>query len=303
MALVAAGVVRLVGYRWVLLGELTAPRQGPLAAAPPPGDAAPQRGRAGLRRGRPHRRDRPPAWRRPGRRGRGRRRRDRGGRRRLDDATADAALAAGADQVVVQPQNRGKGAAVRAGVLAARGRTVAFTDADLAYAPDQVLRVLAAVEDGWDVAIGDRRHPDPHAGARPSRLRAWGSRVINLARLRGAAGQLPRHPVRAQGVPLRRGPVRVRPAPGRRVRLRHRGAAPRRAPPAVAGRGPGRGGQLLALDGAGARDAGAGRRPVPHPPLVGRGRLRGARRPPADACRRRRRGPVHPDGGRSGARH
>ena len=32
-------------------------------------------------------------------------------------------------------ENRGKGAAVRAGVLAARGRTIAFTDADLAYAP------------------------------------------------------------------------------------------------------------------------------------------------------------------------
>ena len=43
---------------------------------------------------------------------------------------------------------------VRTGVLAARGRTIAFTDADLAYAPDQLRRVLAAVEDGWDVAIG-----------------------------------------------------------------------------------------------------------------------------------------------------
>jgi glycosyltransferase involved in cell wall biosynthesis len=95
------------------------------------------------------------------------------------DATADAALAAGADQVVVQPRNRGKGAAVRAGVLAARGRTVAFTDADLAYGPDQVLRVLAAVEDGWDVAIGDRRHPDTRTLVPPSRLRRIGSRAIN----------------------------------------------------------------------------------------------------------------------------
>src|SRR5439155_871482 len=43
------------------------------------------------------------------------------------DATAERARVAGADHVLVQPQNRGKGAAVRAGVLAARGRTVAFT--------------------------------------------------------------------------------------------------------------------------------------------------------------------------------
>ena len=95
------------------------------------------------------------------------------------DATADAALAGRADQVVVQPHNRGKGAAVRTGVLAARGRTIAFTDADLAYAPDQLRRVLSAVEDGWDVAIGDRRHPDSRALAPRPPLRALGSRVIN----------------------------------------------------------------------------------------------------------------------------
>ena len=77
------------------------------------------------------------------------------------------------------PRNRGKGAAVRVGVLAARGRTVAFTDADLAYGPDQVGRVLAAVEDGWDVAIGDRGHPESRMLVPPSRLRSWGSRAIN----------------------------------------------------------------------------------------------------------------------------
>ena len=70
------------------------------------------------------------------------------------DGTADAALDAGADQVVVLPENRGKGAAVRAGVAAARGRTIAFTDADLAYSPDQLLRVIEEVEAGWDVASG-----------------------------------------------------------------------------------------------------------------------------------------------------
>lgn len=96
------------------------------------------------------------------------------------DGTADAALDAGADQVVVQPRNRGKGAAVRAGVLAARGRTVAFTDADLSYSPDQLLRILDAVEEGWDVAIGDRGHPDARTVVRTSHTREIGSRIINL---------------------------------------------------------------------------------------------------------------------------
>jgi dolichyl-phosphate beta-glucosyltransferase len=179
IALVAAGAVRLVGYRWALLGELTWARRvrWPRPAAPgscrltvvvPAYDEADRIGdtvrrlREGLVAVA-----------------------DAGGVEIVvvddgsADGTTDAALAAGATQVVVQPRNRGKGAAVRAGMLAARGRAVAFTDADLAYGPDQVVRVLAAVENGWDVAIGDRRHPETRTLVAPSRLRAWGSRAIN----------------------------------------------------------------------------------------------------------------------------
>jgi putative flippase GtrA len=94
------------------------------------------------------------------------------------DGTADAALGAEADQVVVLPANRGKGAAVRAGVLASRGRVVLFTDADLAYDPPQLRRALTAVESGWDVVIGNRRHPDSEV-ARATGLRAIGSRIVN----------------------------------------------------------------------------------------------------------------------------
>lgn len=96
------------------------------------------------------------------------------------DGTADAALAAGADQVVIQAVNRGKGAAVRAGVAAARGRTIAFTDADLSYSPDQLVTLITEVEDGWDVAVGSRRHPDARIERGAGALRGLGSRVINL---------------------------------------------------------------------------------------------------------------------------
>jgi putative flippase GtrA len=96
------------------------------------------------------------------------------------DGTADVALAAGADQVLVLPRNRGKGAAIRAGVTAARGRTIAFTDADLAYSPDQLLRVIGEVEAGWDVALGSRRHPDAQRVQGPGLVRDLGSRAINL---------------------------------------------------------------------------------------------------------------------------
>jgi dolichyl-phosphate beta-glucosyltransferase len=94
------------------------------------------------------------------------------------DRTADVALAAGAEQVVVLPRNRGKGAAVRAGVLASQGRVVLFTDADLAYDPPQLRAALERVEEGWDVVIGNRRHP-ASVVARATGLRAFGSRVVN----------------------------------------------------------------------------------------------------------------------------
>ena len=96
------------------------------------------------------------------------------------DRTADAALDAGADQVVVHPVNRGKGAAVRSGVAAARGRTIAFTDADLSYSPDQLLLAIAPIEAGWDVAVGSRRHRQAATVVGPGLLRDLGSRAINL---------------------------------------------------------------------------------------------------------------------------
>ncbi|MCU1354591.1 MAG: hypothetical protein JWM89_9 [Acidimicrobiales bacterium] len=98
-----------------------------------------------------------------------------------NDGTADAARAGGADQVIALPVNRGKGGAVRAGVVAARGRTVAFTDADLAYAPAQVARLLEQVEDGWDVVVGSRFHADTTTLVKAPPLREIGGRAINLA--------------------------------------------------------------------------------------------------------------------------
>ena len=102
----------------------------------------------------------------------------------VDDGSADgttaAAQAASADQVIELPENRGKGAAVRAGVLAATGRTIAFTDADLSYSPDQLVLLLEQVEDGWDVVVGSRRHTETTTLVRAGRLRELGGRAINL---------------------------------------------------------------------------------------------------------------------------
>ena len=57
---------------------------------------------------------------------------------------------------VIKNDHRGKGYAVRTGMLAARGAYVLFSDADLATPIDEVDRLLAFLEDGCDIVIGSR---------------------------------------------------------------------------------------------------------------------------------------------------
>ena len=55
----------------------------------------------------------------------------------------------------------GKGATVRMGILNAKGRFILFMDADGATPLNEITKLLAAIEDGYDVAIGSRvvQHP------------------------------------------------------------------------------------------------------------------------------------------------
>jgi glycosyltransferase involved in cell wall biosynthesis len=60
-------------------------------------------------------------------------------------------------QVLLQPRNMGKGAALRAGFAAATGDIVAIQDADLEYDPQDLPRVIQPIVDGIaDVTFGSR---------------------------------------------------------------------------------------------------------------------------------------------------
>ncbi len=75
-------------------------------------------------------------------------------------STADKLLAALPHHRVVRlPTNRGKGAAVRAGVATARSRYTAYMDADMAIDPLAVPLLLDGLQ-RHDVAIGSRALPD-----------------------------------------------------------------------------------------------------------------------------------------------
>ena len=56
--------------------------------------------------------------------------------------------------------NRGKGAAIRTGMLVATGQYVFFMDADLATPPEESLKLLEYLRDGSPVASGSRIQPD-----------------------------------------------------------------------------------------------------------------------------------------------
>ena len=60
---------------------------------------------------------------------------------------------------LIRCEHAGKGAAVRAGMLAAEGDYIVFADADLATPPDQLPLLTDALED-HDLALGSRVHPD-----------------------------------------------------------------------------------------------------------------------------------------------
>jgi dolichyl-phosphate beta-glucosyltransferase len=71
----------------------------------------------------------------------------------------------------------GKGAAVRAGMLAATGDVVIFTDADMATPPDQIPLLVEALETSH-VALGSRIQPD---GSDMRRSQPWYRRLLGKA--------------------------------------------------------------------------------------------------------------------------
>ena len=59
-------------------------------------------------------------------------------------------------RILVADRNRGKGNAVRRGMLAANGEYVLFADADQSTPIEQFDRLLATIHQGYDVAVGSR---------------------------------------------------------------------------------------------------------------------------------------------------
>lgn len=79
-----------------------------------------------------------------------------------NDATPAIAAAHGA-RVVSHPYPKGNGAAVKTGARMATGDILIFMDADGQHRPEDIPRLLAKLEEGYDMVVGARGMND-HAG-------------------------------------------------------------------------------------------------------------------------------------------
>jgi dolichyl-phosphate beta-glucosyltransferase len=88
-------------------------------------------------------------------------------------------------RLLAHDRNRGKGAAVRTGALAAQGEYVVFTDMDLAVPAEEVGRALERLEAGADVVVGTRLHPGGQdmRGSQPPLRRLAGRLFVLVRRL------------------------------------------------------------------------------------------------------------------------
>jgi dolichyl-phosphate beta-glucosyltransferase len=91
-------------------------------------------------------------------------------------------------RVLAHAPNRGKGFAVRTGLLAARGSRRVFTDVDLAYPLADVARLADELRRGAAVAIASRDHPDSRIEL-PPRLLGYARRRRLQSRLFGAVAR------------------------------------------------------------------------------------------------------------------
>lgn len=112
----------------------------------------------------------------------------------VDDGSGDATPevvglhAPAGVQLIRLGENRGKGAALRAGVLASSGASVLLCDADLSTPIEEITKLEARLLDA-DVVLGSRDLPDSNVTRHQSILRELAGKTFNqLIRLFGVRG-------------------------------------------------------------------------------------------------------------------
>ena len=100
------------------------------------------------------------------------------------DGTVDTARAVAASgkplTIVSYEPNRGKGYAVRQGVMKSVKDTILMTDADLSAPIDQLFKLENALGESFDIVVGSREAAGAILLVRQPFYRRWGGRILNL---------------------------------------------------------------------------------------------------------------------------
>jgi dolichyl-phosphate beta-glucosyltransferase len=105
----------------------------------------------------------------------------------VDDGSSDRTaelvqeITHGTAVLVRNERNRGKGAAVRRGMLVARGERRLLSDADLSTPIEELARLMAQLDAGADVAVGSRAAAGARIEVHQTFLRENSGRLFNLA--------------------------------------------------------------------------------------------------------------------------
>lgn len=108
-----------------------------------------------------------------------------------DDGSADATVNVSEKQlsgfpheILRAPENRGKGSAVRAGMMRGRGKYLLFSDADLSTPIEEVTEFIRRLENGYDVVLGSRALKESKIEIRQPPMRELMGKTFNkIARL------------------------------------------------------------------------------------------------------------------------
>jgi glycosyltransferase involved in cell wall biosynthesis len=103
------------------------------------------------------------------------------------DATAETVSGLGVN-VIKQPYSKGNGAAIKVGARAVQGEILIFMDADGQHKPEDIPRLLAKLEEGYDMVVGARSRSSQASLHRATangfynRLASWitGQRIPDL---------------------------------------------------------------------------------------------------------------------------
>lgn len=106
------------------------------------------------------------------------------GSRDRTSAVAEEKLTGFPHRILQERRNRGKGQAVKRGMLEAKGKYLLFTDADLSTPIEEAERLIHSLKNGFDVAIGSRGLRESQVEVHQNWLRETLGKIYNqIARL------------------------------------------------------------------------------------------------------------------------